>query len=320
MENTDVRMALLAKIASLYYEKNITQKEISDITGIARPMISRMISEAREQGVVSINVNYPWTSKRLEESLKSTFGLKAAIVMVQENESYDELLHGLGILVANYFNQIIRDEIIIGISWGSALQHMIKALQPHHVTNVEVVQLIGATGSENNLTDGPLLAQLLSTCLNSSCRFLHAPLVVENNMIRDALLQERSIRETINRARDADVALVGIGSIDPDLCSLKRAGYLTEAERQVLVANGVVGDICGQHYSIEGKWLDIDINHRVIGIDLQTLAQIDTVIAVAGDIRKGDAILGALRGKFIDVLATDAKTAEYVLKQSQISA
>jgi deoxyribonucleoside regulator len=313
MENTEIRLALLAKVASLYYDQDRTQQEISEITGIARPMISRMIAEARERNIVEINVHYPWTWRDMEEELISTFGLKSAKVMVTDDESYTDILVGLGQLVAEYFNEIVRDNMVIGISWGSALQHMINALKPREMKGMVVIQLIGATGLENNLADGPLLAQKLTNRLNATCLHLHSPLVVENKMVRDALLQERSIKETLIRAGDADIALVGIGTIDPDLYSLKIAGYITEEERQKMAEAGVAGDICGQHYSADGERLDIEINDRTVAIDLATLRKIKTVIAVAGDIRKGNAILGALRGKFVNVLVTDSKTARYLL-------
>ncbi len=308
MDNNEIRMALLARVASLYYDQDKTQQEISEITGIARPMISRMIAEARERNIVEIDVHYPWTWRQMEEELIATFGLKSAKVMVSDNESYTDLLVGLGQLVAEYFNEIVRDNMVIGISWGSALQHMINALKPREMKGMVVIQLIGATGLENNLSDGPLLAQLLTDRLSATCHHLHSPLVVENKMVRDALLQERSIKETLVRAGEADIALVGIGTIDPDLYSLKIAGYITEEERRKMADAGVAGDICGQHYSAKGERLDIEINDRTVGIDLATLSKIDTVIAVAGDIRKGNAILGALRGKYIDVLVTDSNT------------
>lgn len=313
MANHDLRMALLARIASMYYDQNKTQQEIASITGVNRTAISRMIAEAREQGIVDISVKYPWSSKRLEEALTSSFNLKAARVMVGENETYDESLRGLGILAAAYFNQIIQDNMVVGISWGSALYQMIQALQPVDRSTVEVIQLIGATGSENILTDGPLLAQLLAKKLNSQCRHIHAPLVVESQIVRDSLGQDHRIRETLNRAANANIALVGIGSIDSDLYSLKRAGYITEAERKKIESKGIVGDVCGHHYTIDGECLDIDINQRIIAVDLKTLSDIPTVIAVAGGSRKESAILGALRGGFIDVLITDAAAAEYLL-------
>ncbi len=313
MDTNETRNALLARVASLYFDQNKTQQEIADITGITRTMVSRIIAEARDCGVVEINVHYPWTSKRLEADLKKTFGLKDARVMVMDNNSPPDMLAGLGKLMADYVNSILHDDMTIGISWGRAIQHMIQNLKPRKMKGVEIIQLLGATGLESNLSDGPLLAQLLTTRLNATCRYLHAPLIVENKVIRDALLQDRSIKETINRASQADVALVGIGSIHPEIYTLKSAGYLNEEQRKILANAGVVGDFCGYHYSIDGKLVDIEINDRVVSIDLDSLSKVDTVIAAAGDILKGDAILGALRGKFVDVLITDAETAQYVL-------
>ncbi|GAP21650.1 sugar-binding transcriptional regulator [Leptolinea tardivitalis] len=316
MDNNESRNAILARVASLYFNQNKTQQEISDITGIARSMVSHMIMEARERGVVEIKVHYPWTSKHMEKELSARFGLEAARVMVMDAATHNDLLVGLGEVFAEYFDEILHDNMIIGISWGSAIQHMINALKPRKMSGVEIVQLIGATGLESNLSDGPLLAQLLTNRLNATCQYLHAPLVVDTKSARDSLLEEKSIKDTLNRASQADVALVGIGSIHPDLYSLKIAGYVTEKERQRLQDAGVVGDFCGHHFDINGSIVDIDINDRVISIGMPALRKIHKIVAVAGDVRKGDAILGALRGKFVHVLATDYTTAQYLLDHS----
>jgi len=313
MDDIESRNALLARVAYLYYTENKTQQEIADGSGIARTMISRLINEARERSIVEINVHFPWTSRKIETALMKTFGLKDARVMVMDDYMYSEVLTGLGMLMAEYVSSILHDNMVIGISWGSALQHMIQALKPRKMHGVEVVQMIGATGLEHNLSDGPLLAQKLTDRLNATGYYLHAPLIVENKTVRDALLKDPGIKSTLIRASQAEIALVGIGSIHPDLYSLKIAGYVTEEQRKQLAAKGVVCDFCGYHYSIDGKLLDIDINDRVVTIDRPSLEKIGTIIAVAGDIRKGDAILGALRGKLVDVLVTDAQTAEYVL-------
>jgi DNA-binding transcriptional regulator LsrR (DeoR family) len=201
----------------------------------------------------------------------------------------------------------------IGISWGTALYEMIRALRPRYLHSVQIVQLIGATGSENVPTDGPALAQLLTSQLAGSCYYLYAPLVVENEAVREVLLQDRNIRETLARAEQADIALVGIGTTRSDLSSLLRAGYVDEAEAERIRATGAVGDICGQHFSLTGEWLDIDINRRIVGISLDSLCKIDTVIGVAGGSRKGAAILGALRGGYANVLITDDQAAQKVL-------
>jgi DNA-binding transcriptional regulator LsrR (DeoR family) len=308
------RREYLAKIASLYYDHNKTQQEIALEIGLTRSAISRLLTEARERGIVEIIVHYPWRNDpNLEQALIETFNLKAARVLVRDTKSYAEMLRGLGVLAADYFDHILHDGMIIDISWGTALYQMINTLRPRKMPGVEVVQILGATGSENTPINGPILAQLLSDRLGCRSWHLHAPLIVDCEAGRNALLQDRSIQHTLERAKHADVALVGIGSTRSDLYSLLRAGYVTEDEAQAIREMGAVGDVCAQHYNLSGQWLDIDINRRVVGIELETLFKIDTVIGVAGSSRKGQAILGALRGGYVDVLITDDQAAKKVL-------
>jgi DNA-binding transcriptional regulator LsrR (DeoR family) len=318
MQPDDNRTVFLARVASLYYDQQKSQQEISAELGVSRSAISRFLTEARERGIVEIIVHYPWrTSPSLEQELIAAFNLKSARVLKTENKSYDEMLQGLGTLAAQLLETVLCDGMIIGISWGTALYQMIRAMQPRNLPGVEVVQLIGATGSENVPTDGPVLARFLSDRLGGFPRYLHAPLIVENEAVRETLLQSRNIQETLARAAQADVALVGIGSTNSELYSLKRAGYVDEAETQQIRAAGVVGDICSQHYSLSGECLDIDINHRTVGISLDILSKIDTVIGVAGGSRKGAAILGALHGRHINVLITDERAAQKILALHQ---
>ncbi len=314
MDHDSARLDYLARVASLYYDHGKTQQEIAQEIGVTRSAISRLLTEAREKGVVEIIVHYPWrTSPELEKALMDRFQLKAARVLVRGPKSYEEMLQGLGVLAAQYLEGILHDGMIIGISWGTALYQMIKTMRPRHLPNAEVVQLIGATGSENLPTNGPILAHLLTERLGCRCWHLHAPLIVDSEAGRDALLQERSIREVLRRARHADVALVGIGSTRSDLYSLLRAGYVTEEEAQEIRASGAVGDVCAQHYSLTGQWLDIEINRRAVGIDFDTLSKIDVVMGVAGSSRKGQAIYGALRGGHVNVLITDDQAAQKVI-------
>lgn len=317
MDNNEERLAYLAHIASLYYDHGKNQQEIADEIGMTRSAVSRLLTEARERGIVEIVVHYPWrTSLELEKALMARFNLKAARVLVRMNKSYPEMLQGLGVLAAQYFLSILGETNVIGISWGSALNAMIQAIRPRRLPNLEVVQLIGATGSEKITTDGPLLAQLLADNFGCARRYLHAPLIVESEEGRKALLQERTIRDTIARAEQSEIALVGIGSTQPDLYSLTRAGYVNRKELEEIRAAGAIGDVCAHHYDIQGNYLPIGVNRRVMGISVETIWRIPTVIGVAGDAQKGEAILGALRGRYVNVLITDDQAAARVLALS----
>jgi DNA-binding transcriptional regulator LsrR (DeoR family) len=77
---------------------------------------------------------------------------------------------------------------------------------------------------------------------------------------------------------------------------------------------GAVGNICARHYDSNGDPVALDLDRRVVGIDLRSLREIERVIGVAGGAVKAHAILGALRGGHINVLITDESAAEEMLR------
>jgi DNA-binding transcriptional regulator LsrR (DeoR family) len=313
------RSMFLAEVAAMYYDEGMTQQEIADRVNFTRSGVSRLLKEARERGIVEIIVHHPWrTVPALEGRLREAFDLKEVRVLTRGNKSYEEMLKGLGFLAAQYFLRILEEEDAVGISWGTGLYQMLEALRPVAYADVEVVQLVGGTGTEKSSSIsssiGPLLAPLLANRLGCSCRYLHAPLVTETRAARDALLQEQSIRVTLERGETCDVALVGIGSTDPEVYNPYRLGYVTEDELEEVRAAGAIGTMCGHLYDVHGRALDIEFNRRVIGISPQALSRIETVVGVAGGAVKTEAILGALRGGFVNVLITDEKAAEAVLE------
>jgi dihydroxyacetone kinase-like protein len=82
-----------------------------------------------------------------------------------------------------------------------------------------------------------------------------------------------------------------------------------------LTANGAVGDMAGRIFTLLGEEHSSQYNQRIIGITLDDLRQIPTVIAVAAGTEKIQAILGALRTQAIDVLCTDDQAARVILDQ-----
>ncbi|MCS7178526.1 MAG: sugar-binding transcriptional regulator [Anaerolineae bacterium] len=314
------REDFLAYIAGLYYEENLTEAEIGHRVGLSRSTVSRLLRAAREAGIVKIIIDYPWrVSPELEQKLTERFQLTEAIVLKGQERPYPDVLKGLGILAARYIESVLTDGMVLGISWGTAVHSTILALKPKPYTGVKVVQMIGAVGTSDPQIDGPELARHLASVCNGEYRFLHAPLIVESPQVRDALLQEPHIRETLEMARQADLALVGIGSPRPEVSSLLRAGYLPREALTRLWEEGAVGDICARHYDIQGRFLDIPLNQRIVGIDPEGICRIKQVIGVAGGEAKAEAILGALRSGCLDVLVTDEAAARKVLQLDEMT-
>lgn len=305
---------LLLEVATLYYEQRLTQEEIAQRVGTSRSTVSRMLEDAREREIVHIRINYPWQRKQdLEGLLISHFGLHDARVLVGKKRPEEEIRRGMGELTARLLDSYMRDGQIIGVSYGRSLASTVAALSPNRKVDLTVVPVIGALGSDNPAIDGPELVRRFAHAYGAEYRYLPVPLLVEDVRTRDALMQLPKVRETLKLARQAKIVLIGIGAPDPAISSDIWKGYLDDRQLQRTRKQGAVGHMCGQFYDDQGNVLDIEINQRAIGIGIEALSNIDSVIAVASGLGKTNAILGALRGQHLNILVTDDETATAIL-------
>jgi deoxyribonucleoside regulator len=207
---------------------------------------------------------------------------------------------------------------LLGVSYGRSLASTIAALTPRRKVAMTVVPIIGALGTDNPKIDGPELVRQIAHLYGGEFRYLPVPLIVEDVRTRDALVQSPHIYETLHLARKSNIALLGIGSPLPQVASSIWNGYLNERELSWLKDQGAVGHMCGQFFDIQGQLLDIDINQCAISIGIKALANIEVVVAVAGGEAKAEAILGALRGQYLNILVTDDAAASRVLALAEM--
>ncbi len=312
------RRDLLVQISKMYYMENKSQEEISKAVNISRSNISRLLKTSRDLGIVEIRINDTSSvGVYLQQQLKERFGLKDVIVTQSNQDTITSSIR-LGEAAANYLESRLEEGMLLGVAWGTSLYRLVQSFKPVNPPNVDVVQLLGGTGARNLSTDGMELARNLAGILGGQCYILQAPLIVQNEQVRDLILSEYDIRQPLEKAAQAGIAVVGLGSNHPDVSALVRAGYLTREESEHLLAKGIVGDICGRQIDANGKESTNELNSRMIGIGLEVLKKIPTVIGVAAGENKADVILGALRGHYINVLVTDEPAALAILDMEQL--
>ena len=313
------REDLLLLVASLYYEHDHNQQEIADRLRLNRSNVSRLLKEAKNKGLVEIRIHRTVaTVPELEREMVTRFGLQHAMVTDNRGNDYSSTLAAAGRLAAQYLEAILHTGDVMGISWGTGVSAAVSAFAGNPSLQVEVVQMIGSVGTIDSVIDGPELARQLAMKLGGRYYYLHAPLFVDSPTVRDALIEQSTIGDTLKRARRASVGLVGIGTTEAGASSFLRAGHLTEEQLAILRSQGVVGETAGQHFDIEGEAAPYDINQRVIGISLDDLKCIPHVVAVACGLKKKLGIFGALHGGLVKAIATDAETAQAVLEVDEL--
>jgi DNA-binding transcriptional regulator LsrR (DeoR family) len=305
-------LELLAKVAHLYYEQGLNQRQIAAQIDRHASTISRLLEEARSEGIVRISVQYPWRSDdELASRLAATFQLRHAHVLLSEGMPYQKMVDGLGVIAARVLAGALHDGTILGVSWGSAVHSSIQALRVPTPVRVTVVQMCGAVGA--SVTGGVELPRMAAERCGGTYRYLPAPVAVKDPRLAQSLLAEPMVDEVLQLAARADVALVGIGSINPQVSQWLRNGYADSFELTELEQLGYVGDVCGRFFTAEGDVLDSELNQRVIAVPAERLRGIPHVIGVAGGELKVPAIRGALRARLINSLVTDSSAARQLL-------
>jgi DNA-binding transcriptional regulator LsrR (DeoR family) len=311
---------LILEVARCYYEQKLTQEEIGKQINVSRSTVSRLLEQARDRGIVHIRINYPWQRAHdLEQRLVATFGLKDARVLKSKEKDEEEVRRGTGVLAARLLDGHLQDGQILALSYGRSLASTVAALGPNRQVAMTVVQAIGAPGSDNPSIDGADLVRRFAHAYSCEYRYLPAPLLVADARTREALIQLPQVYETLNLAKRADIMLVGIGALPPEVSSGIWEGYLTKRELARQEKGGAVGHMCCEFFDANGRVLDLKVNRRSIGIGIKTLSTIDLVIAVASGKAKTQAILGALRGKHLKILVTDDAAATAVLELEEAS-
>ncbi len=305
----------MTKVARMYYDQGIRQQEITERLNIHQSTISRLLKRAREWNIVRISVAIPaGTFSEMEEALASRFNLKEAIV-VDSSEGEERLVRDLGAAAAFLVETSVKPGTVIGISsWSRALLAMVDALhQNDNGRGGKVVQILGGVGKAETQYHATQLAQELAKRISATAILLQAPGVVGTAEARRVLSRDPAVLEASGLFESIDLALVGIGSMEPSKLLSSSGNVFSPAEREELSNQGAVGDICLRFFDPDGNLVKSPLMNRVIGIELGDLKKAKRVVGIAGGVRKVPAILAALRGGWINVLLTDRLTAEKLL-------
>ncbi len=309
---------LLTEIAVAYYQDEITQEEIAKKFGISRIKVGRLLKRAKEEGIVEITVRYhPVFSTRLEQQMLERFSLSRALIAL-DHQDEEEQRRQVAALVSGYLAMTLKDDMVLAVGQGrnvAAIADHVGSVAPK---SCKFICGIGGTHRPGDAINADHISRRLAKKFGGSSETLYAPAYVENRSLKEAFMQNGTIKETLDRARKADVALVGIGDMNENSYMVKLGWFTPHEIIDASLNQGVIGDIAGyDFFNAQGMHVDTVMNDRVIGLSIDELRKIPCVIAIASENTKALAILGALRTGAIDIIATSALNIRTILNMSQ---
>ncbi|OGB94008.1 MAG: hypothetical protein A2Z31_04180 [candidate division NC10 bacterium RBG_16_65_8] len=303
----------LVEVARLYYESGLTQEKIARALTLSRPGVQRMIQAARDLGIVTINITDPLamteeTGRRLQEA----FGLDRVIVVPNVRGDAEATKARVGEAGARYLDEILEDALTLGVAWGTTVRAVARAILPRRTKRLRVVQMLGELGLA---TEASETFRAIADRLDGQAIAFPAPAMEKNSAIRRSILHSAHIQEVFRILREVNIALTGVGPISSEATIVKQ-GHVTEDVMRRIARQGAAGEINTKFFDTRGRPLAA-INSQIIGMELEDIRRIPNVITVVSDgPRKDVAVLGALRGKYINVLVIDELLANQVLARN----
>lgn len=301
MEHDEMSMeeVLMIKTAWYYYVENLTQQKISELLGISRMRVIRLLEKSKQNGIVQFKIREGSASRmQLEKQLANTYNLKDAFVVNVSSEA--NINTTIAQAAAMYINHRLKEDSFINIGYGDTANRILNNLATMTEKPVSCVSLTGGVNY--------YLPDTRSNIFNAKLYLIPAPLLASSKEMATAMRKEHSVKEILRMVNLSVVTVLGIGAMDDDATILK-SGILNKNDLMYLKMQGAVGDLLCHFLDKNGNLVLTGVEDKLISTPLSALNALNNVIGVAGGLQKAEAIRAALLGGYLDVLITDENTA-----------
>ena len=305
------------KVARLYYYQNMTTDAIALELNVSRSTVSRLLTYAKAQGLISISIIDPNEHPQfLEKKIVDHYKLKKVhVVPVPSIAGEAEWLSRVVQYAANYLNTLFNSNMIMGIAWGTTISGISKYLLPKATHNSQIIQLNGAGNTQSmGIEYASEIIVRFAQNYQAVANLFPVPTFFDYPATKQALWKERSIKRLLDLQSQADILLYSIGAVDAGVPShVYHAGYLEKADYLELKKQRLVGDIATVFFREDGSFNNIPMNDRTSGPDLELFQKKHGVCVVSG-FAKVRGLAAALKGKLITELIIDEPTARNLVE------
>jgi deoxyribonucleoside regulator len=305
--------------ARLYYLDGLAQAEVAKFVKVSQAQVSRLLALARERGLVQISVaEYEPRNSALEKQLQERFDFSSVVVIKTiEGLSPEDLRRTVAHFAGPLIAPLIPRDSIVAVAGGRTMREVAQWLPEEKEHRLTIVQAMGNIDSNLVPADASELGRMIAHRRGGSLVTLNTPAFVPDKKTRDAFLALEQIRSVAQQLNKADVALIGVGTLDNSV--FVERGVLSAENLEKLKRDGAVGEICGRFFDKNGRECDSPWRDRIISIELEQLRKIPQVIGVVAGNDRSLAIAAAVRGGLLKSLVIDEGGAAALLEQNQPS-
>ena len=322
-------VSLVIKVAYLYYIENKPQNEISKMLGISITTVSRLLNKAKEDKIVEFVIRDPYIECiRLEEKLRSRFHLKDIIIAPAVNSEEginseiadDNAKKLVAMEGARYLQRVIKENDVLGITWGSTVYHMINYLNPSQKVKTKFVTLHGSIACCENELDVRTLVSRMAKAFFGENYYLLTDALMSSCEAAQIMKEEKNNQRVFQMFDNIDISVSGIGSFYPTESSvLASPDFLSSEDLAALKSQNVTGDIALRFFDHDGNECHTALSDRMITISMEQFKKIPCKISLVSGIFKAKTVLSALKGGLIDVLILDYRLAQEILRLSELA-
>ncbi|AYG63309.1 sugar-binding transcriptional regulator [Rhizobium jaguaris] len=314
----DADESLAVRAAWLHYAGGLTQSEVAKRLGVPSVKAHRLIARAVAEGVVKVTIDGDIVEcVELETRLAERFGLQYCEVAPDLGEEGFEF-RALGQAGAGFLKREIErgDNKVIGLGHGRTLSSAVHHMPRLNAKGLRFVSMLG--GLSRNYVANPYdVMHRIAEKTGAHAYMMPVPFFANTGEDREVMLAQRGVKEVFDLANNADLKLVGLGTVDSE-AQLVLSGMVEPREIAEIAASGGVGEILGHFFDADGRILETTLTARTLSASLPR-SKTERLVALAGGVAKVEAIRAVLKSRCLYGLITDERTAQALLEPTPVT-
>lgn len=306
--------ALMHRAATLYYLEDATQAQIAALLGVSRASVSRLLSEARREGIVRIEVLAPVDHDldELERRVAGELGLDAVWLsrLPARGPVGARLAPALSSALAAV--GMVAGDVMLVSSGRTVYEAAQAALPP--LPHVLLAPMIGGHDEPEAWYAPNEITRQVALKVGGIPTFLYAPALPSPELYK-TLQDDPSARRVLEMWSTARCALMGVGAPPSSRISLP-----SFVGKETNTLQSAVGDVCSRFYDADGVPVPFPGSERLLATSLDLIQRIPTSIVVGTGLEKVAAIRAGAAAGYFNQLVTDTETASALLDAVEPSA